>query len=336
MKRLAIAAGGTGGHITPAVHIAHKWQDQGGECVWFGRSQSLEQDVAMQNGIEFIHQAAVPLNWVKLPKTLRLLSHAVYQARRQLMTQKVDAVFSTGAYVSFPTALAAKTLRLPLIIHEQNTHMGKANALLSKLTKHVCLGLPISGMNQHVVTGNPVFPRPIQRRDRHILVIGGSQGCAFFNKYAAKCVAKANTDFPVVHLAGQKDQGVAQRYAELKIKAQVHRYHHAIHELYNDAVIVIARAGAMTLAELSYFGIPSILVPYPHATNDHQKKNAQYFVKRHAAVMIDEDPKQLGQAIDTLLNDSDHRKAIASMISSLVHEDACQHIIKVINDAMVT
>lgn len=329
---LGISAGGTGGHIVPALHVAKAWIEQGGQCVWFGRANSLEEEVARKNGIQFVAQKAVLMRGRHAAKGLPRMAGAIWAARKLLKKKHVQVVFSTGAYVSFPVAFAAKILGLPLIIHEQNTHMGRANRLLSKVADQVCLGLPIENMPKEWITGNPTALHCVEKEAKYILVIGGSQGCRFFNESLPKCFSKVGVKHPIIHLAGGNADEVRALYEKYEIEADVYGYHHEMQEVYSQSLFVIARSGAMTLAELSAYGLPSILVPYPHATNDHQRKNALYYVKRGAAIMVDEDERQILSAVSQLLMDPPMLEQMSICARSVNKPKATQRIIQRIKD----
>ena len=330
-QRIGIAAGGTGGHIFPALTVAKMLQKQGFQCVWFGRSASLEESIATQANIPFISVPAPK----RLPgrlgtaKTGMRLARAVYYARRVLKHTRVDMLFATGAYVSLPSALAAVSQNIPIIIHEQNTHMGQANRLLKRFAHQVCLGMPIEGLPKEWVVGNPVSLPNTGKRGSGLLVMGGSQGCDFFNTTLPALLKSRVGNKSVIHIAGEDHEQVRSRYKALGVEATVYEFCHNMSEVYHMSDTVIARSGAMTLAEISHFGLGALLVPYPYAACDHQRKNAKIYADANAAIVAEESEEAVSNALDTLLG-TDIYTVLGQNAKSLNSEDALNKIITII------
>lgn len=335
MNKIAIAAGGTGGHITPALRVAEKWIEAGGQCIWFGRKDSLEETISSRAGIPF-YSINASLNrrskWKQAPmKSYRFFSD-VRKVKQVLRYLNVRAVFSTGGYVSLAPALAVKMNGGKLMIHEQNAYMGAANKLLSKLSNEVVLGMPISGWQEKHIVGNPsgfVNKKTVRSDKKNVtlLVIGGSQGCHFFNKKIPNLLSKIGSDLKVIHIAGSEASWVREKYMQLNIDAKVHVFCDKMAEIYHQADFVVARSGALTLSELSLNGLPSILVPYPHAAANHQLLNAQYYERSGAAKVISEDEDELLNALKLMMSDS-FRSQMSQNVELLAKPHAAVQIVQ--------
>lgn len=331
--KIGIAAGGTGGHITPALRVAKALIALGIPCVWFGRENSLEARIASAECIPFIDINAKPLiKKTSILSPLLITLKSVYDAKKKIQDHNITCVFSTGAYVSLPTAFAAKVARIPLVIHEQNTHMGLCNRLLMYLANRVCLGMPIDKLPSQWLVGNPVGNTKRVKRGSKLLVMGGSQGAAFLNHSVPAVLAQVGFQGKIIHICGTQEQLVKAQYEKFKLKAEVFSFVNDMHDIYSQAGIVIARAGAMSLAELSQYGLPSILVPYPHARGDHQKKNADYYCQKNAAIAINECSHALHAALNKILQCTKTQQLLSANIKSLHQLNVQEKIIRVIEE----
>ena len=328
---IGISAGGTGGHIFPALAMAKLCQERGLQCVWFG-IEGLEEKVALAHGIPFksIPAPKVVGGVIGLASTSAKLAGAIYHARKALVAANISVVFSTGAYASLPTAIAAKTLGLPLVIHEQNAVMGRANKLLARIADHICLGMPIHGVKRSTLTGNPIRMSPQQSSGQSLLIMGGSQGCQFFNQAIPSMLHQLNLSIPIIHIAGKHFEAVSKEYKRLGIEAKVYEFVDHIESVYECALMAISRSGAMALAELSAYGIPSILVPYPHAQHDHQRLNATIYLNNHAALLVDEDIEALGKALLKLATSEALQKQLSNNAIRINPPHAEKRIIDII------
>jgi UDP-N-acetylglucosamine--N-acetylmuramyl-(pentapeptide) pyrophosphoryl-undecaprenol N-acetylglucosamine transferase len=298
-------AGGTGGHVFPALALARLLREQSADVIWLGTERGLESRIIPAEGIpiERISVAGLRgkgmLAWLAAPFRL---SRALMQALAVMRRHQPSVVVGLGGFVTGPGGLAAWLTRRPLVIHEQNAIAGFTNRCLAHLARQVLEAFPGSfGRDVPArVIGNPVrrdisaVPPPVERfagraGPVRILVIGGSQGAARLNAvvpFALKRLSGALA-FDVRHQAGERwlDAGRAA-YEQAGVRADVRPFIEDMSEAYAWADLVICRAGALTVSELAAVGVAAVLVPYPNAVDDHQAYNAQYLVGSGAAVLI--------------------------------------------------
>jgi len=319
-----IMAGGTGGHVFPALAVAKVLRERGVAVVWLGVPGSMESRLVPANGF--------PIEWVriggirgkglmqKLLAPLRIFK-AVVQSLGVLRRVRPRSVLGAGGYVSGPGGIAAWLLRIPLLIHEQNAIAGMTNRWLARLAGQVLEAFPGSfGPKVAAQTiGNPVradiaaLPAPeVRFADRgtsRLLVLGGSQGAQRLNAVVPQALARvAPENRPRVrHQTGERGIEAARiAYAEAKVEAEVLPFIDDMAAAYAWADLAVCRAGAMTVAELQAAGLGAIFVPFPMATDDHQTKNAEVMVRSGAAQVIQErdlTPERLGAAIGHLVGD---------------------------------
>ncbi len=304
-RPVLIMAGGTGGHVFPALALARLLRAQSWEVIWLGTERGLESRVIPAEGIPIEHLSVTglrgkgALSWLAAPFRL---SRALLQALAIMRRYRPAVVVGLGGFVTGPGGVAAWLARRPLLIHEQNAIAGFTNRVLAHLARQVLEAFPGSfGERVHArVIGNPVradigaLPPPAARFAARsgpvrLLVIGGSQGAARLNTvvpFALKRLAGVLA-FDVRHQAGERwlEAGRAS-YAEAGVRADVRPFIENMGEAYGWADLVICRAGALTVSELAVAGVAAILVPFPHAVDDHQTRNAQYLVSESAAVLI--------------------------------------------------
>lgn len=302
-----ILAGGTGGHVFPALAVAKHLHAHGVPILWLGTQRGLEARVVPAAGfeIEWVRIEGLRrqrfISWISLP--LRLLI-ATWQAWRVIRRRKPQVTLAMGGFVSGPGGIAAWLTGTPLIVHEQNAVAGMTNRWLANIATRVLCGFPNAFGDrpgtQHV--GNPVrkeiinLPLPKQRYSEHsgacrVLVIGGSQGAQVFNRVLPQAIAQLPPEArpEVWHQAGRtQHEQTQQDYDRAGVPARATAFIDDMAAAYAWADVVICRAGAMTLAELCAAGVAAILVPYPHATDDHQTANAQFIADRQAALFIPE------------------------------------------------
>jgi len=304
-RPILIMAGGTGGHVFPALALARLLRERSVEVIWLGTARGLESRVIPAEGIP-IEQLAVGglrgkgmLTWLAAPFRLTL---ALLQALSVMRRHRPLVVVGLGGFVTGPGGVAAWLTRRPLLIHEQNAVAGLTNRILAHLARQVLEAFPGSfGSDVHArLIGNPVradisaLPPPAVRFAGRagavrILVIGGSQGATRLNTvvpFALKRLA-GSLAFEVRHQAGERwiDASRAS-YARAGVRADVRPFIEDMSEAYGWADLVICRAGALTVSELAAAGVASLLVPFPGAVDDHQACNAQYLVREGAAVLI--------------------------------------------------
>jgi UDP-N-acetylglucosamine--N-acetylmuramyl-(pentapeptide) pyrophosphoryl-undecaprenol N-acetylglucosamine transferase len=302
---ILIMAGGTGGHVFPALALARILREQSREVIWLGTARGLESRVIPAEGIP-LERLSVgglrgkgALTWLLAPFRLGV---ALVQALRVMWRHRPVVVVGLGGFVTGPGGVAAWLTRRPLLIHEQNAIAGFTNRVLAHLARVVLEAFPGSfGSDVHArVIGNPVradiaaVPPPVARFSGRtgpvrILVIGGSQGAARLNAVVPFALQRLSAwlPFDVRHQAGERwiDAGRAS-YAQAGVRADVRPFIEDMSEAYGWADLVICRAGALTVSELAAVGVASILVPFPNAVDDHQAYNAQYLVREGAAVLI--------------------------------------------------
>ncbi len=312
--RCALTGGGTGGHLFPALAIGRalraRWP-QGG-ILFLGSAGGPEREAVASEGWDF---AALTVRGVKgrgpvrAAAGLALVVRGAWQARRALRQFRPDVAVGTGAYVSAPVLLAARMLGVPVVLHEQNAYPGLANRLLARWTRPaaVALGMPAAasffGRMRVEVTGNPVR-QEVLGRDRAAaraalgiapesivsLIFGGSQGAHRINLSALEALpllAAERERLHLIHATGERDADtVREGYGTLGFRATVATFISDMGAAYAAADFAICRAGASTLAELAAVGLPALLVPYPFAANDHQRKNAEAVVRAGAASLV--------------------------------------------------
>jgi len=320
-----IMAGGTGGHVFPALAVAKVLRDRGIAVVWLGVPGSMESRLVPANGfpIEWVRVAGIRGKGLKawLLAPLRIVK-AVAQAAAVLRRVHPRSVLGAGGYVSGPGGIAAWLLRVPLLIHEQNAVAGMTNRWLARLATRVLEAFPGSFEPQvHAqAIGNPVRAdiaalaapqvRFAGRESRsRLLVFGGSQGALRLNAVVPQALARVAPEIrPLIrHQTGERGLEAARAaYAEARVDAEVLPFIDDMAEAYAWADLAVCRAGAMTIAELQAAGLGAIFVPLPVATDDHQTKNAEVMVRIGAARLIQErdlTPERLGAAISELLAD---------------------------------
>jgi UDP-N-acetylglucosamine--N-acetylmuramyl-(pentapeptide) pyrophosphoryl-undecaprenol N-acetylglucosamine transferase len=324
-RPVLIMAGGTGGHVFPALAVAKVLRDRGVPVVWLGVPGSMESRLVPANGfpIEWVRVGGIRgkglKTWLLAP--VRILA-AVAEALGVLRRVRPCAVLGFGGYVSGPGGIAARLLRIPLLIHEQNAIAGMTNRWLARLATQVLEAFPGSFSPEvHArAIGNPVradiaaLPEPEARfagrggRSR-LLIFGGSQGAQRLNAVVPQALALVAEDIrpQIRHQTGARGLDAARAaYAEARVEAEVSPFIDDMAAAYAWADLAVCRAGAMTVAELQAAGVGAVFVPLPVATDDHQTKNAEVMVKSGAARLIQErdlTPVRLGREISELLGD---------------------------------
>ncbi len=304
-RTIMIMAGGTGGHIFPALAVAEYLRGKGVSIVWLGSRAGMEARLVAPRGytMAWIHFSGVRgkgwLRAVTLPLELLI---AFWESARAVFAHRPDAVLGMGGYVSFPGGMMSSLFNRPLAIHEQNAVPGLANRVLARLADRVMAGFPGTfGTAAAVIwTGNPVrqeisaIAAPAQRYagrtgNLKLLVVGGSQGAQILNTIVPEALALmvAGNRPAVTHQTGvAQEAAVTEGYRERGVAAEVVAFIDDMARRYADADLIICRAGASTIAELAAAGVASVLVPYPHAVDDHQSANASFLASRSAAVVI--------------------------------------------------
>jgi UDP-N-acetylglucosamine--N-acetylmuramyl-(pentapeptide) pyrophosphoryl-undecaprenol N-acetylglucosamine transferase len=300
-----IMAGGTGGHIFPALAVGEHLRAQGWNAVWLGVRGGMEERLIPPRGytMAWVRFAGVRGKGLFAAALLPLnLLVAFWQSARAIFAHRPDVVLGMGGYVSFPGAMMASFLNRPLAIHEQNSVAGLANRVLARLADRVLTSFPDAfGEKTAVIwTGNPVRQEivgmsPPENRyaaragQLRVLVVGGSQGAQILNTVVPEALALlAPAARPrVLHQAGAgRDGEVRSRYQQHGVAAEVVAFIDDMAARYAETDLIVCRAGATTVAEIAAAGIASLLVPYPHSVDDHQTINARFLADRGAALLI--------------------------------------------------
>ncbi len=277
-------------------------------------------------------------------RTLLQMPMSIGRAGRIIHDFKPDLVFGVGGYVTGPVVLAAKIFGIATCIHEQNSIPGMANRILGKVVSRVFVSIPGSETffpaGKSVLTGNPVRRELLEKggsekkKKLTLLILGGSQGAHMVNTLAAGGLAAIKglpANFQVIHQTGfQDEEKIRQIYEQSGIQARVAAFFDDMATVYREADLVVSRAGATTLAELSVLKIPALLIPYPHAADDHQTQNGRYLVEAGAAKMFHEKglkKEALGEEILKLLLEPETRHAMAAKMAQVAFPQATEKII---------
>lgn len=295
-------AGGTGGHIFPALAVADKLRSQGWQVTWLGAPHSMEADLVPRHGYQMVWVRFSGVRGKGLLRLLRLpfdLLVALWQSAAAILRHRPDVVLGMGGYITFPGGMMAALLRRPLLIHEQNSIAGLSNKVLARIAQKVLSGFP-DVLPHAIWCGNPVrsdiaaLPDPRQRYGArngklNVLVVGGSLGARAINEVLPKALALMPQDVRpnVLHQTGKQHfETVKQAYQRAGVQAEIKPFMDEMARHYGNADLVICRAGALTVAELAAAGVASILIPFPFAVDDHQTRNAQFLSQRGAAVLL--------------------------------------------------
>ncbi|MES2405872.1 MAG: undecaprenyldiphospho-muramoylpentapeptide beta-N-acetylglucosaminyltransferase [Pseudomonadota bacterium] len=354
-RTLMVMAGGTGGHIYPGLAAADALRNHGWNVVWLGTRHGMEARLVPEHGY--------PMAWLSLggvrgngllrklllPVTLLV---AFGQALRALLQHRPDVVLGMGGYPSFPGGMMSVLLGKPLVIHEQNSVGGLANRVLACVADRVLTGFPDVFKSQRdkplpcgtVTTtwvGNPVrssiaaLPIPQARTTSplRLLVVGGSLGAAVLNDVVPRALALIpEAERPaVIHQSGTRHaDGLRANYAVAGVVADVRDYIADMAEVYAWCDLAVTRAGALTIAELAAAGVPAVLVPYPHAVDDHQTTNARFLSEAGAALLMPQDeltPDSLAAILRSL--NREKLLAMAQHARALAKPDATESVAQI-------
>ena len=303
-KTLLVMAGGTGGHVFPGLAVADLLRERGWKVVWMGNPDSMEAKLVPTRGYEMAWVKFGALRGKGLLRKLLLpvaLLSGFWQAWREIRRIKPDVVLGMGGYISFPGGMMAVLAGCPLVIHEQNSVAGLANRVLAKVADRIATGFP-DVLPKGEWVGNPVrseiaaLPAPVERfAERgegdplHLLVLGGSLGAAAINAAVPQGLSLIDPARrpQVVHQAGEKHLATLQsNYQTADVHANSVAFIDDMAGAYAWADLVICRSGALTVAELAAAGVASILVPFPHAVDDHQTGNARFLASAGGAILL--------------------------------------------------
>ena len=338
-------AGGTGGHVYPALAVAEQLQDRGINVVWMGTRRGLEHRVVSDTNIELSLIDIKGLRgtgWKRKLQMPFLLLQAMWQSFCVMREKKPDAVLGMGGFVTGPGGVVAWLMRLPLLIHEANAVFGFTNRILARIATRVMTGFrntePL--IERAIYVGNPLRKEFLQAVDEasgqthqgaNLLVVGGSQGALSFNETVPPAVKLLSAyDLRIWHQCGRgRQHDTLDNYAAAGIDARVSEFIDNMNAAYRWSDFVICRAGAMTVAELQAVARASIFVPYPYAAGDHQTRNAEQLVAAEAALMIRHEqltPDYLADRLRDLLENPQRVKNMACRMASLSTVDATQKV----------
>ncbi len=349
-KKVMIMAGGTGGHVMPALAVAQFLQEQGNQIHWLGTSAGFEARLVPQKGfpISYIHIQGIRrtglMSWLLAPFRI---SKAIMQAIKILRHERPNVVLCMGGYAAGPGALAAWLLGLPLVLHEQNAIAGWTNRILSRFAKRIMVAFPdvfADSAKKVVFTGNPVrgdilavsdaspHPSPREGTRINVLILGGSQGAKVLNEVVPEAMALFAKDKcpQIVHQTGKNNLETTRAlYDKYYLKANVCEFINDMAQAYAWADIVICRSGALTVSELASVGVCSILVPFPFAVDDHQTFNAKYLSETNGAFLLAQSEltaKRLHDLLQDLIDNPQKRLSVAKACKHLAKPKATQEV----------
>jgi len=344
IQKVMIMAGGTGGHVFPGIAIAEALKEKGVETVWLGTEGGMESTWVNNAGIP-IHNISIKglrgnglVGWLKAPFNV---FRAWSQARKIMKTVQPDLVLGMGGFVCGPGGLAAKSLGIPLVLHEQNAIPGLTNKLLAPMAKLVIAAFPqnkITG-KQVVTIGNPVrkglelIDTVENTQPCHLLVVGGSRGALALNETLPKALALMDEEIrPVVkHQTGKKTlEQAKQAYEQSDMVAEVVPFIDDMLKAYAQADLLLCRSGALTVSELMAVARPAIMVPYPHAVDDHQTANAQALVDLGGGQIIQQTeltPERLAEALTAWCVNTERRVKASESIRANAKTRATEQIV---------
>ncbi len=300
MRTALIMGGGTGGHVFPGLAVAEELRSRGWRVVWMGTRAGMEARLVAARGYDMAWIRAVALRGKGALAALLLplnLLIGFWQAARAIFRLRPDVVLGMGGYVAFPGGMMASLFARPLAVHEQNAIAGLANRILAGVADKAMSAFP-AALKGAEWTGNPVraeiasLPVPAARYAGRggplkLLVLGGSRGAQALNDCVPRALALLDPRPVVVHQSGEQHLDQLQRaYREAGVAGELVPFIDDMARRYAEADLVICRAGAMTVAELSAGGVASVLVPFPHAVDDHQTANARFLADQGAALLL--------------------------------------------------
>ncbi|ABB30655.1 UDP-N-acetylglucosamine--N-acetylmuramyl-(pentapeptide) pyrophosphoryl-undecaprenol N-acetylglucosamine transferase [Geobacter metallireducens RCH3] len=357
--RLLIAGGGTGGHLFPGIAVAEEFlsRKKGNEVLFVGTWRGIEARVLPKLGyrLECITAAGIRgKGSVARAKGLAKFLYGYAQSRKILKEFKPDLVLGVGGYASAPALLAARGMHIPRFIHEQNAIPGFTNKMLATVAERVFISLEESRKffpeERTLLTGNPLrrqileqvalAPQEERTDDAfHLLVFGGSAGAHRINLIMGEVLPHledVKERLRITHQTGENDlEDVTSAYEEQGVAADVVAFIDSMADAYRWADLVVCRAGATTIAEITACGKPCIFIPYPHAVDDHQRRNAEALLKRGAGFVIIEQElsgEVLAKTIRDLMADPARLKSVGEAAQGLARLDAAQVIV----DEMMT
>jgi UDP-N-acetylglucosamine--N-acetylmuramyl-(pentapeptide) pyrophosphoryl-undecaprenol N-acetylglucosamine transferase len=356
MLRLVIAGGGTGGHLYPGIAVAREAARERAEVLFIGTENGIEARVLPKEGLSFKPVRAGKFKGVGFMdkvKTLMAIPASIFEASRVIKGFGPQVVLGVGGYASFPAVVSAKLMRIPVVLQEQNAFPGLTNRVLGRFADKVCTGFNEAGRffpaRKTVFTGNPIRA-DLLKADRAgaikemgldrglstVLVFGGSGGAHRINSAvsdALPLMAGLHGRVQFIHQTGDRDVSmVEEAYGRSGFTAKVLPFIYNMAAAYACADLVVCRSGALTLAEITALGKPALLIPYPHAADNHQEKNARALeVAGAAKVILDSDATggRMAEEISRLINDKDALLGMSGRSFSLGRPDAARKVLAI-------
>ena len=352
--RLIVTGGGTGGHLFPGISLAQAMIQTYPDCevLFIGTERKVDKAALSDLGFETIaikSQGIKGKSFLAILKSLFQQPLAIWEAARIIRKFKPDLVFGVGGYVTGPVILAARLMGVTTCIHEQNSIPGLANKLLGYIANKIFVSLPGSEKyfpaGKTLLSGNPVrvniikasmkAKRTSNQESSTLLILGGSQGARRLNSLMLEavenCLSKLSPSPFIIHQTGAHDEDqVRKKYSELGLNARVQAFYSDMAEIYSQADLIISRAGATTLAELTIFHKPVILIPYPYAADNHQEINGRYLVDAGAGVMFrqaDLTGEKLGMEIKRVLGNKEILTEMSKNSGNLAKPEATETIV---------
>lgn len=356
MRKILFAGGGTGGHLYSGIGIAEEFLASGAkdrEVLFVGTQYGLEKEIVPKNGYRLEFIPVKPLKGRGIGERLKSLiqiPYSLWKSFRLLRREKPDLVFGIGGYASGPVTLTANFMGIPTAIIDQNSIPGITNRILGKFVDHVfiCFEKARGFFNpkKTLLSGNPVRRSFLEKlgqgtdasRDPgqfHLLILGGSQGARSINQALVGAAEGLLKEFPslrIHHQSGKADEEwVKKAYAEKNLPAEAFAFSHRVHELYEQADLIVCRAGAGTITEIEILGKAAIYVPYPYAADDHQRFNAEEVVGQGAGRMIlnsELNAERLAAEIRALIKDPGALERLRSQAKKLAKPHSAREILE--------
>ncbi len=351
-ERIAIACGGTGGHLYPGLSVATELARMGKVVRIYISEKEIDQ-TAMKDFPQFEAVQVPVIGWPGLsPKIISFILR-VFKARRQAVREiesfRPDVVLGMGGFTCAPLLVVATKRNIPAYLHESNAIPGKVTRLLATRVGKVLLGFEACG--EHLpgettrVTGTPVREnlRPVERNMARqalgldldaftIAVLGGSQGARGLNKLIVRTASELKENHPDlqwIHLSGKEEDAVRRLHQANGVRAEVRGFCHQMENVYSAADLVVSRSGAASLSELSSYGLPSVLIPYPYAAEAHQEKNANVFVKAGASEVVLESESaedELSRSLSRLIADPERCRSMGVAAHAMDMQGAARRV----------